>query len=155
MATNNRPILRPYYIYDPNVPDTLGGLQVKEDDDGNKFVLATEQMIQYWRDQGLLGDQKLGEISDKQKKFLKQITRGRSEDNDATPARLPRYSKQAQSGAPGFAGQPSPVKRKKLKLEREKVKKGESKPETDPKLQQDPKATITPTSKPAADNRLT
>jgi len=147
-------VLRPFYIYDPNVSDSLGGLAVKEDDKGNKFVLATDQMVNYWKDQGLLGDKKVGEISGAQKKFLKQITRGRSEDNDATPARLPRYTK-AQSGAPGYAGQPSPVKRKKLALERDKKKKGEAKPAVDPKFQQDPKQTITPRSTPAADSRLT
>jgi hypothetical protein len=136
-------VLRPFYVYDPNVSDSLGGLAVKEDDDGNKFVLATDQMVQYWKDQGLLGDKKVGEVSDNQKKFLKQITRGRSEDNDANPRRIPKYSK-AQSGAPGFAGMPSPVKQKKLALERSKSKKGDK---------AEAKST-TPKSTPAADSRF-
>jgi|KBSMisStandDraft_5_1062788.scaffolds.fasta_scaffold00273_29 hypothetical protein len=115
--------LRPFYIYDPNVPDTLGGLQVKENDKG-KFVLATPQMIQYWVDQGLLGDKPFGEISGAGKKLLSQITRGRSDDNNTELPRLPKYAKQTQSGAPAFALQPLAIQRKKRQRDSKKdVKK--------------------------------
>jgi len=107
-------ILHKFYIYDPGVTDTLGGLTVMhdKDDKGNvkedtKHVLAVQQQVQYWIDQGLMGDKPVGQIGDKNKKLLAQITRGRSEDNDAEPKRVPRYSKSTQSGAPVFAGQPA------------------------------------------------
>jgi hypothetical protein len=137
-------VLYPYYIYDPNVPDTLGGLQVKEDDKG-KFVLATSQMVQYWVDQGLLGEKPVGEISAAHKKLLKQITRGRSEDNDKDPKRLPKYSK-SQSGAPAYALQPSAVQRQKMKVRKEKAEE-KAKPEAKPGAK--------PTSAPLADPRAT
>jgi hypothetical protein len=146
MAATTHLVLYPYYIYDPNVPDTLGGLQVKENDKG-KFVLATSQMVQYWVDQGLLGEKPVGEISDAHKKLLKQVTRGRSEDNDKDPKRLPKYSK-SQSGAPAYALQPSAVQRKKIKARKEK---SESKPAA--AATRPPAAT--PTSAPLANPRAT
>ena len=118
--------LRPFYIYDPNVPDTLGGLQVKEDDKG-KFVLATPQMIQYWVDQGLLGDKPFSEISGAAKKLLSQITRGRSDDNNSELPKLPKYSKATQSGAAAFALQPLIASRKKRR--QDSKKNGKKKPE--------------------------
>ena len=85
-------ILQKFYVYDPNVPDMLGGLRVltdKDDKGGEKedtrHVLAVTQQVQYWIDQGLIGEKPVGEISDKAKKLLAQITRGRSEDNDTEP----------------------------------------------------------------------
>jgi hypothetical protein len=104
-------ILHKFYIYDPNVSDTLGGLTVKQDRDdkgnpkeGTKHVLAVAQQVQYWIDQGLMGDKPVGEIGEAAKKMLAQVTRGRSEDNDADPKRIPRYDRRIQSGAPMFAG---------------------------------------------------
>jgi hypothetical protein len=94
-----------YYIYDPAVSpgDEFGGLIAKEDDKG-VHVLAVSQTMQYWIDQGLAGQKPLGELGDTAKALLKQITRGRSEENDTAPKRLPKYSKQMQSGAPAYAG---------------------------------------------------
>lgn len=103
-------ILQTYYVYDPGVSDELGGLRVQTNDKG-KFVLATPQMIQYWVDQGLLGDKPLGEISGEGRVVLDQITRGRTKDPDTAPKRVPRYSKAAQSGAVQFAGQPKAKKK--------------------------------------------
>jgi hypothetical protein len=93
------------------VPDTLGGLRVLEDTDdkgkakeGTKHILAVTQQVQYWIDQGLLGEKPVGEISAAHKKLLAQITRGRSEDNEASIPRVPRYDRKIQSGHPGMAG---------------------------------------------------
>jgi hypothetical protein len=130
--------LRPYYIYDPNVPDTLGGLQVKEDDKG-KFVLATLPMVQYWIDQGLLGDKPFGDVSGAGKKLIAQITRGRSENNNTDLPRLPKYAKASQSGAPAFALQPLIAQRKKRQ---DGKKNGKKKPEL--KLGQSTPATTPP-----------
>jgi hypothetical protein len=96
--------LQKFYIYDPAVTpgDEFGGHIVRKDDKG-VHVLIVSQQAQYWIDQGLLGQKPLGELSDTAKAFLKQITRGRSEDNDTDPTRLPKYSKQMQSGAPAYA----------------------------------------------------
>jgi hypothetical protein len=106
MATRHM-VLQKYYVYDPNVHagDELGGLRILEDQDkdGALHVLASPLMIQYWIDQGLLGLATLDDLSDGQKKLLAQITRGRSESDDE-PKRVPKYSKQMQSGAPQFAG---------------------------------------------------
>jgi hypothetical protein len=85
--------------------DELGGLRILEDkdNDGALHVLASPLQIQYWIDQGLLGTGTLDKLSDSQKKLLSQVTRGRSESDDE-PRRVPKYSKQVQSGAPQFAG---------------------------------------------------
>jgi hypothetical protein len=111
-------ILHKFYIYDPGVTDTLGGLTVMhdKDDKGNikentKHVLAVVQQVQYWIDQGLMGEKPVGEISGSGKKLLAQVTRGRSEDNDTEPRRVPRYDKSMQSGHPVFAGQPASAAR--------------------------------------------
>jgi hypothetical protein len=129
-------ILQKFYVYDPNVPDTLGGLRVLEDKDdkGNvkensKHVLAVLQQVQYWVDQGLMGEKPVGEISEAHKKLLKQITRGRSEDNDATPARIPRYDRHTQSGSPSLAGQPM---RNRLKKKVKQARKDKDKPAKKP-----------------------
>lgn len=115
-------ILNKYYIYDPNVRDELGGLRVmqEKDNDGNvtegrDHVLAVQQQVQWWIDQGLLGEKPAGELSDKAKKLLAQITRGRSENNDEEPKRLPRYDRSVQSGHPVFAAQASSSARFKQK----------------------------------------
>lgn len=104
-------ILQKFYIYDPNVGDELGGLRVMDEKDqkgnvreGRRHVMAVMQQVQYWIDQGLVGDKPVGEISDKHRKLLEQITRGRSKNNDEDPKRLPRYDRRIQSGAPMFAG---------------------------------------------------
>jgi hypothetical protein len=127
-------ILNKFYVYDPNVSDTLGGLTVMhdKDDKGNvkdntKHVLAVPQQIQYWIDQGLMGEKPLSEISDKKKKMLEQITRGRSEDNDATPKRVPRYDRVAMAGAPSLAGHPLRHKAKKKSKKDKQPKKPEHK----------------------------
>jgi len=122
-------ILQKFYIYDPNVPDTFGGLRVLSDRDdkgvdkeNTKHVLAVPQQVQYWVDQGLAGEKPVGQISASHKKLLAQLTRGRSEDNDKTPPRIPKYSKAFQSGALTFAGQPAAVRRSKKQKERDKQK---------------------------------
>jgi hypothetical protein len=138
-------ILQKFYIYDPNVSDTFGGLRVLQDKDdkGNpkdntNHVLAVTQQVQYWIDQGVLGDKPVGEISENQKKMLAQITRGRSEDNDKSPGRIPRYDKRIQSGAPGFAGQPaySTITRNARRQKKKDERKQEAKPtpKTEPKV---------------------
>ena len=107
-------ILQKFYVYDPalHVGDELGGLRVMGDDKGeNKHVLAVQQQVQWWMDQGLLGREELSKLGDNSKKLLAQITRGRSEnvdDDEYVPKRLPKYSKQAQSGAPAHALTSSP-----------------------------------------------
>ena len=130
-------ILQKFYVYDPNVPDLLGGLRVLQDTDdkgnvkdGTKHVLAVTQQVQWWIDQGLLGEKPVGEISESHKKLLAQITRGRSEDNDAVPPRVARLDKRIQSGAPRFAGAPS---YKKAPPKKKNGKNGNGKkPETKP-----------------------
>lgn len=118
-------ILQKYYVYDPglHVGDELGRLRVLEDDKG-KHIMAVPEQIQYWMDQGLAGVKPLGELSDSAKKFLDQITRGRSIDNEQ-PQKLPKYDKQIQSGTPGTAlKQPlSTERRNKMIREKEKSKK--------------------------------
>lgn len=133
-------ILQKYYIYDPNTSDTLGGLRVLDETDdkgnvkeGTRHVLAIPLQVQYWIDQGLLGDKPVGEISASHKKLLAQVTRGRSEDNDKTPPRIPKYDRQAQSGALTFAGQPSAVRRKKRQKGREKAKENKPPKKPEPK----------------------
>jgi hypothetical protein len=120
-------ILQKFYIYDPNASDTLGGLRVMEDkndkgepDGKGKYVLAVLQQVQYWIDQGLMGEKPVGEIGEGAKKLLAQVTRGRSEDNDVELPRLPRYDRRTQSGATAFAGTPASVQRKKRQNERQK-----------------------------------
>jgi hypothetical protein len=122
-------ILQKFYVYDPNVPDELGGLLVREDKDdkgnvkeGTKHVLAVIQQVQWWVDQGILGEKPVGEISAAHKKLLAQVTRGRSEDNDETPKRVPRYDRVTQSGSPLYAGSPGRPKRKPKK-DKDKAKK--------------------------------
>jgi hypothetical protein len=123
-------ILQKFYVYDPNVPDELGGLRVLSDKDdkgndkeGTKHVLAISQQVQYWIDQGLVGDKPVGEISEAHKKLLAQITRGRSEDNDTAPKRVPKYDKVTQSGSPLFAGRPTRAKKKKNNNKKPAAKK--------------------------------
>jgi len=128
MVTRRTASLQPYYIYDPNVSDELGGLKVKDGDDG-KYVLAVPNMVQYWIDQGLLGEHPQSKLSDNAKKFLDQITRGRSKDNDARPKRVPRYSRRAQSGAPQFAGSVSPISKRIAKRRKQREKDKDKKPE--------------------------
>lgn len=113
-------ILNKFYLYDPNVSDTFGGLRVldERDDKGNvkentRHVLAVTQQVQWWIDQGLAGEKPLGELSDKKKKMLAQITRGRSEDNEKKPTRVPRYDRVTMAGAPTLAGHASRKPKKK------------------------------------------
>jgi hypothetical protein len=123
-------ILQKFYVYDPNVPSVLGGLQVldEKDDKGNvkentKHVLAVSQQVQYWIDQGLMGEKPVGDISGAHKKLLAQVTRGRSEDNDANPKRIPKYDKKIQSGHPGMAAKPMLLSKKRKKNDRKKEAK--------------------------------
>jgi hypothetical protein len=122
-------VLQKYYVYDPGLHagDELGGLRVLEDQDkdGALHVLASPLMIQYWIDQGLIGLEPLDRLGDSQKKFLAQITRGRSEDEE--PKRLPKYSKRTQSGSPSFAATPASVRMKERNKAAKKTK-GKEKP---------------------------
>lgn len=127
-------ILQKFYVYDPNVRDLLGGLQVLSDKDdkgkekeNTRHVLAVTQQVQYWIDQGLVGEKPVGEISAAHKKLLAQITRGRSVDNEVEPTRVPRYDRRVQSGAPAFAGAPGYKKAPKKKNGKQ-AKKPETKP---------------------------
>lgn len=110
-------ILQKYFIYDPGVHagDELGRLRVLKDekDDNGVYVLATPQMAQWWIDQGLAGKDPLSKLSGAAKSILAQITRGRSENPDDSPKRLPKYDKRVQSGAPGFALKPASRRVKK------------------------------------------
>jgi len=135
-------ILQKFYVYDPNVSDTFGGLRVLQDrdDKGNpkddtNHVLAVTQQVQYWIDQGMIGEKPVGQISDAHKKLLAQVTRGRSEDNDKRPGRIPKYDKRIQSGAPMFAGVTGYAKKKKPRAKNGDGKKPEptkSAPRTPP-----------------------
>jgi hypothetical protein len=124
-------ILQKFYIYDPNVADTFGGLRVLQDrddkgnaKDGTNHVLAVTQQVQYWIDQGVMGEKPVGEISESHKKLLAQITRGRSEDNDKDPKRVPRYDRRIQSGAPAFAARPGyPLAKQRRKAKQKDKKK--------------------------------
>jgi len=123
-------ILQKFYIYDPNVADELGGLRVLSDKDdkgaekeGTRHVLAVTQQVQYWIDQGLIGDKPVGEISDSAKKFLAQVTRGRSEDNDTNPKRVPRYDRLTQAGSPSHAFRVGRTKKKVKKSDKKKEQK--------------------------------
>jgi hypothetical protein len=106
---------RKFYIYDPAVHagDELGGMTAKQDDDG-VHIIASPLQVQYWIDQGLLGDQPKDKLSDSSKALLKQITRGRS-DSDDDPVRVPKYSRPMQSGAPAYAGTLAERRRKAQK----------------------------------------
>jgi len=96
-------VLRKFYVYDPGLHagDELGRLRVVEDDKG-LHVMAPFLTMQYWLDQGLVGLVPFAEVSDAGKKFIAQVTRGRSE-SDEDPKKLPKYDRQIQSGAPGMA----------------------------------------------------
>lgn len=123
--------LRKFYVYDPGLHagDELGRLRVLEDDKGI-HVMAPPVTMQYWIDQGMVGLQPLDELNESSKKFLGQITRGRSIDNDATPTKLPKYDRQIQSGSPGSAlKQPlSQERRKAMAKSKKKESKDSKKP---------------------------
>jgi len=152
-------VLHKFYIYDPGVADTLGGLTVldEKDDKGNvkentRHVLAVQQQVQYWIDQGLMGDKPFGEIGDKNKKLVAQITRGRSENPDEEPRRVARYDKSMQSGHPVFAGQPASAarfreKQAMLRSRSHKGKKQEPFTSTNP---DNPQAQAKPPGSPAS-----
>ena len=110
-------ILQKYFIYDPGVRagDELGRLRVmkSEKDEDGVYFLGTPQMAQWWIDQGLAGKEPLSKLSGAAKSLLKQITRGRSENPDDLPRRLPKYDRRSQSGAPGFALKPASQRVKK------------------------------------------
>ena len=95
--------LRKFYVYDPGLHagDELGRLRVIEDDKG-PHVMAPDMTMQYWLDQGVVGLVPFDEVSETGKKFIAQVTRGRSE-SDEDPKKLPKYDRQIQSGAPGMA----------------------------------------------------
>jgi hypothetical protein len=95
--------LRKFYVYDPGIHagDELGRLRVIEDDKG-LHVMAPHMTMQYWIDQGMVGLVPFDEVSETGKKFIAQVTRGRSE-SDEDPKKLPKYDRQIQSGAPGMA----------------------------------------------------
>ena len=120
---NRQVILQKFYVYDPSVHlgDELGGLRVIKDDKSEDLhILAMPQQVQWWFDQGLLGREPRSKLSGPGKKFLAQITRGRSENPDDDPARIPKYSRETQSGAPTFAlSSPSVERKKKRKRDRQ------------------------------------
>lgn len=91
---------QPYYIYDPGVTSELGGVRVVDDQKKGKHVLMTPMAAQYWIDQGIVGIKPASELSGPGKDLLKQLTRGRSEDNDANPKRVPKYNKRIMRGDP-------------------------------------------------------
>jgi hypothetical protein len=74
-------------------------------------VLAVTQQVQWWIDQGLMGEKPVNEISPQHKKLLEQLTRGRSADNDVEPRRAARLSRRLQSGHPALVA--STLHRKK------------------------------------------
>ena len=144
MAPNRQVILQKFYIYDPgvHVGDEFGGLRVMQDEkkNGDKspgdglYILAMPQMVQWWFDQGLVGREPLSKLSGPGKKMLAQITRGRSENPDDDPKRVPRYSKQAQSGSPVFAlSSPAVERSKKRRKDRLAEKQGKSDKNQPPK----------------------
>ena len=131
MAPNRQVILQKFYIYDPGVHigDEFGGLRVMQDEKKNgdkgegdgKYILAMPQMVQWWFDQGLVGREPLSKLSGPGKKLLAQITRGRSEKPDDDPKRVPRYSRQSQSGSPAFALS-SPAVQRSTKRQKDRLK---------------------------------
>lgn len=129
--------LRKFYVYDPglHVGDELGRLRVLEDDKGI-HVMAPPVTMQYWIDQGMVGLLPLDELSESSKKFLAQITRGRSLDNDEQPKKLPKYDRQIQSGSPGSAlKQPLSQERRKA-MAKSKKKEGKDKDSKKPKKEE-------------------
>jgi hypothetical protein len=109
-------ILQKYFIYDPGVRlgDELGRQRVRiEKEEDGVFFLATPQQAQWWIDQGLAGKEPLSKLSGAAKSLLKQVTRGRSENPDDLPRRVPKYDKRSQSGSPGFALKPASQRVKK------------------------------------------
>jgi hypothetical protein len=127
---NEQMALQEYYVYDPSVSDELGGLQVRKREK-DKFVLATPTMMKYWVDQGLAGLIPLDKLSEEGKQMLAQVTRGRSENPDKRPIRVPRYNKAAQSGSPQFAGG---VTFKERQAKTAKLKKNKDHHPTEPKV---------------------
>lgn len=134
-------ILQKFYVYDPNVADTFGGLRVLQDKDdkGNpkdntNHVLAVHQQVQYWIDQGIVGEKPVGEISEAHKKLLSQVTRGRSDDNFKRPGRIPKYDKRVQSGSPAHAAKAPYVSARRQKKKDDRLKEAKPTPKTEPKV---------------------
>jgi hypothetical protein len=140
---------RKFYIYDPAVHagDELGGMTAKQDDDG-VHIIASPLQVQYWIDQGLLGEEPKDKLSDNSKALLKQITRGRS-DSDDDPVRVPKYSRPMQSGAPAYAGTLAERRRKAQKKD-QAAKKNGNKTQPAKKPPMTPSAAPTPPKPPAA-----
>jgi hypothetical protein len=126
-------ILSKFYVYDPGLKagDELGRLRLFEDEKG-LHVMSTPMQIQYWVDQGMAGLKPLGEMSEEGKKFLAQLTRGRSEDNDTPPPKLPKYDKMTQSGAPVSAMRQTMSNQRRAQMAKDKKGRGgkDKKPET-------------------------
>lgn len=138
-------ILQKFYVYDPGLHagDELGRLRIVEDDKG-KHVMAPPLTMQYWLDQGMAGRVPLSELSEPSKKFLAQITRGRSESDDA-PKRLPKYDKRIQSGTPGDALQtPLSTKRRQEMIKSRKDAEKGKRPAKKPEHKAEPPKTPTP-----------
>lgn len=133
---------RKYYIYDPAVHpgDDFGGMAAKKDDDG-VHIIASPLQVQWWIDQGLLGESPKDKLPDSSKALLKQITRGRSE-SDEDPQRVPKYSRPMQSGAPAYAGTLAERRRKAQKKDQATKKKD--------KAQAKPAAAAKPPTPPVA-----
>jgi hypothetical protein len=135
-AVSKQVILQKFYVYDPgvHVGDEFGGLRVvKEDKTDNLHVLAVPQMVQWWIDQGLAGREPLSKLSAGGKKVLSQITRGRSENPDDDPKRVPRYDRRTQSGTPSFAlSSPTTQRANKRRKDRQKDRKKDDKPPKKP-----------------------
>lgn len=136
MATTPKTIMRAgqrkFYVYDSAVHagDELGGMTAKKDDDNEDgvYVLASPMQMQYWIDQGLVGTEPKAKLTGSAKDLLKQITRGRSESED-DPPRVPKYSRQMQSGAPMYAGTLA-ERRRKAQKKAETAKKKDNKAAT-------------------------
>lgn len=149
--------LRKFYVYDPGIHagDELGRLRVVEDDKG-LHVMAPHMTMQYWIDQGMVGLVPFDEVSETGKKFIAQVTRGRSESDDE-PKKLPKYDRQIQSGAPGMALKvPLSTQRRnamlKSRKKNEKDNKKSKKPESkkpEPKKPEDDKTPGNYFSRPA------
>jgi len=120
-------ILQKLYVYDPGLHagDEFGGLRViKDEKEGDALhVLASRTQMQYWIDQGLAGQDPPNRLSGAGQKLLSQITRGRSEDPDADPVAVPRYSRATQSGAPQFAATASALGQRQKQVKQDRQKK--------------------------------
>jgi hypothetical protein len=122
-------ILQKFYVYDPGVRagEEIGGLRVHAEKDGALYVLTVPAAAKWWIDQGLAGAEPLTALSEASRQLVAQVTRGRSENPDDDPPRVPRYSRAMQSGAPAYAASlASPGKRRQQGAKKSKRDKDPS-----------------------------